>query len=321
MALAVPPIRKLTREEVAAFEKDGVIMVKGLVDKNWLEMIECGIDEALENASIFGLWVSRIKEGYNMDSYLWKHTENIRDLVYYSPFAHWAQQLMSSKEVRFFYDQMFVKEPGVDAPTPWHHDLTFWPIEGNQICSFWVPLDPVTKESSALQYVKGSHKWSKRFRPIDPAKEAIGVDSGLEIAPDINAEIEKYDHVCWDMEPGDVTIFHPLTLHGSSGNKSRKNRRRALALRWLGDDVVYAPESTPIAALPYKHNCKLGEKVQGSLFPRILPSHISEERAVRSSGVESQLSLNTVKIMARSIVSAARLKLKGFDKESLKETW
>lgn len=320
MAVAASPIRKLTSEELEAYERDGVIMVKGLVDKNWLELIENGIDEALSQASMYGKYVSRVADGYNMDSYLWKHTDSIRDLIYYSPFAYWAQQLMQSKEVRFFYDQMFVKEPGVDAPTPWHQDLSFWPLAGNQICSFWIPLDNVTQESSALQYVKGSHKWSARYRPIAPGADPIGVDSELDVAPDIHAEIEKYDHVCWDMEPGDVTIFHPLTLHGSSGNKTRKQRRRALALRWLGDDIVYAPENTPIP-LTYKYKGKAGEPTQGPLFPRILPTHIPEERAHRAKGVESQFHLGAIKGLMKSKMSAAKLKLKGFDQKEIKETW
>ncbi|BFM18498.1 phytanoyl-CoA dioxygenase family protein [Maricurvus nonylphenolicus] len=320
MAVAASPIRKLTQEELDAYERDGVIMVKGLVDKNWLEMIENGINEALNNASLYGRYVSRIADGYNMDSYLWKHTESIRDLIYYSPFAYWAQQLMGSEEVRFFYDQMFVKEPGVDAPTPWHQDLSFWPLKGNQICSFWIPLDNVTQENSALQYVKGSHKWSARYRPVSPGADPIGMDSDLEVAPDIHAEIEKYDHVCWDMEPGDVTMFHPLTLHGSSGNKTRKHRRRALALRWVGDDVVYAPENTAIP-LPYKYNGQAGKQVSGPLFPRILPSHVPTERAHRAKGVESQFHLGSLKTLLKSRVSAAKLKLKGVNKEAFKETW
>ncbi|MEM9728143.1 MAG: phytanoyl-CoA dioxygenase family protein [Myxococcota bacterium] len=319
MALATRPTRDITAEEIEAYDRDGVVMIKGLVDPNWLELIEAGIDEALNSASLYGRYVSRIADGYNMDSYLWKHTDAIRDLVYYSPFAYWAQQLMQSEEVRFFYDQMFVKEPGVDAPTPWHQDLSFWPLGGEQICSFWVPLDPVTQESSGLQYVKGSHRWGKRFRPISPGRDPLGVDSDLAIPPDVHAEPEKYDHACWDMEPGDVTVFHPLTLHGSSGNKTRKQRRRALALRWLGDDVVHAPENTRIP-IPYRYACNPGHKVEGPLFPRILPSHVPEERAVRSKGVESQL-LATIKPVVQSAVSSVKLKLKRFDEDSLRETW
>ncbi len=36
-------------------------------------------------------------------------------------------------------------------PAPWHHDLTFGPLEGSQLCSIWMPLDPVTTETRGLE--------------------------------------------------------------------------------------------------------------------------------------------------------------------------
>ncbi len=320
MSLAAVPTRKLTAEELDAYERDGVVMVKGLLDKNWLNMIEHGVEQALNKSSIFGRITSRKTPGYNMDIYLWKRIDVLRDLVYYSPFAHWAQQLMDSKEVRFFYDQMFVKEPGVDAPTPWHQDLAFWPMKGNQICSFWIPLDPVNRESSGLQYVKGSHKWPQRFRPDSPDHAAIGLGVDLELAPDIHAHPDKYDVVDWEMEPGDVLMFHPLTLHGSSGNKTRKQKRRALALRWVGDDVTHSPDSSPIP-IPYKYKNVDGSQFAGPLFPRILPNHIETERMERSKGIESQINAGFVKSGIKNLVTATKLKLSGFDEKSVKQTW
>ena len=38
------------------------------------------------------------------------------------------------------------------------------------------------------------------------------------------------------MEPGDVVFFHFRTVHGARGN-AQKSRRRALSLRWVGDDA------------------------------------------------------------------------------------
>jgi hypothetical protein len=39
--------------------------------------------------------------------------------------------------------------------------------------------------------------------------------------------------------PGDVVAFHFRTLHDAPGNSSTA-RRRAVSLRWLGDDAVFA---------------------------------------------------------------------------------
>ena len=313
------PHRLLTDEEIQRFRDDGVIMIKNAIDPNWMELIEAGIEKASANSSLVGKFMSRKVKGYQMDIFLWKRIDELRDAIYYGPFARWAQQLMGSQEVRFFYDQMFIKEPGTDAPTPWHQDLSFWPIRGEQICSFWIPCDPVTRESSGLMYVKGSHKWPQRFKAISPDYVATLIDENMQDIPDINANPEQYDLLDWDMQPGDILMFHPLTLHGSYGNTSRTRRRRALALRWTGDDVRYAPNAKRMP-IHYKHDSEVGGPLRGAAFPRILPYAVPEERQARSSREYPELHKMAISGLHNSI-AAAKLKLKGIQVEQLKQTW
>ncbi|ERH48818.1 phytanoyl-CoA dioxygenase family protein [Pseudomonas chengduensis] len=319
MSFPAYPARALTDEEIQRYRDDGVIMIKGAIDPNWMALVESGIDAARGNASLVGRFMSRKVEGYQMDIFLWKRIDALRDLVYYGPFARWAQQLMGSQQVRFFYDQMFVKEPGTDAPTPWHQDLSFWPISGEQICSFWIPCDPVNRENSGLLYVKGSHKWPQRFKAISPDYVAAIIDERMDDIPDINAHPERYELLDWDMEPGDILMFHPLTLHGSYGNQSRTRRRRALALRWVGDDVLYAPSAKRMP-IHFEHCSVPGGPLQGAAFPRILPEMDPYERAARARPERP----STSKLLRSSLgnaVAAARLALKPGKTGSLKQTW
>jgi ectoine hydroxylase-related dioxygenase (phytanoyl-CoA dioxygenase family) len=64
----------------------------------------------------------------------------------------------------FYHEHVLVKEPSADIPTPWHHDQAYYPIDGEDVCSIWMPVDPVSEEAT-LRFVKGSHKWSKWFFP------------------------------------------------------------------------------------------------------------------------------------------------------------
>ena len=41
------------------------------------------------------------------------------------------------------------------------------------------------------------------------------------------------------MQPGDLTVHHCRTLHGAAGNASPTMRRRALSVRYCGDDARY----------------------------------------------------------------------------------
>ena len=318
MTFAAKPKRDLTAEEVERFREDGVVLVRDVLEPNWLELIEHGVEQGRQDLSMVGKFMSRGTAGYEMDIFLWKRIDALRDAIYYGPFAHWAQQLMGSEEVRFFYDQMFVKEAGTDAPTPWHQDLSFWPIRGEQICSMWITLDEVSRESSGLMYVKGSHRWPQRFKAISPDYFEPIIDEKMDDIPDINADPDAYDLVEWDMQPGDILMFHPLTLHGSYGNSHRDRRRRAIAFRWIGDDVVYTPSPTRMA-ITFPHDSVEGGPLRGGAFPRIVPTHIPEEGAYR---VQPENPARTVLLRSFGRSLLAKLSRKAaLDKSKLRQTW
>lgn len=319
MSVASFPRRAFTDDELRRYREDGVVVLRNVLEPNWLRLIEMGLEEAQTNMSLTGRFMSRKVQGYGMDIFLWKRVDALRDLVYYGPFARLAQRLMTSQEVRFFYDQMFVKEAGTDVPTPWHQDLSFWPIRGEQICSFWIPLDHVDVQSSGLLYVKGSHKWPGRFKAISPDYVAAIIDESMDEVPDINAEPSKYELLSWDMSPGDVLAFHPLTLHGSYGNTSRTRRRRALALRFTGDDVVYSPSATRMP-IHYRHASVPGGPLRGAAFPRILPEPDARERLARRS-VEHESPAKLLRSLLNNAQSAMRLRLRGTRPEVLRQTW
>ena len=91
--------------------------------------------------------------------------------MFHDAFKAWAirgplvdvahQVLTDADKVMFFYDQIFAKEPGATKRTPWHQDLPFLPVKGDQQIRIWVPFDKVTKDNGAVHYLRGSHKWDK----------------------------------------------------------------------------------------------------------------------------------------------------------------
>jgi ectoine hydroxylase-related dioxygenase (phytanoyl-CoA dioxygenase family) len=132
-----------------------------------------------------------------MTVYMDTTNADFRAFVFESPAALLVNQLLKSNAVRLFYDQLFVQEPGSPVPTPWHHDITFWPIEGKQIVSIWMPLDPVTRASSGVEYSRGSHLWPNRFKTMNDGPRGRTVEIwphlGLEDVPDINAYRNQYE--------------------------------------------------------------------------------------------------------------------------------
>jgi ectoine hydroxylase-related dioxygenase (phytanoyl-CoA dioxygenase family) len=178
---------------------------------------------------------------FHVNSFVSRWDDDFEDFVLHSPGAEIAGQLLDADEIRFFYDQIFVKEPQTASITQWHHDLPFWPVRGEQIVSIWLALTPVTKETSGVQYAAGSHRWNKFYRAITPDEDPR-FTTATEACPDFIANPDPAVRLLsWDMEPGDVLVHHPLTAHGASGNTSSDHRRLAISTRYMGSGVTWDP--------------------------------------------------------------------------------
>ena len=60
-----------------------------------------------------------------------------------SPLPGIVARLLGSERVWLYEDSVLVKEPGTVERTVFHQDLAYFHLEGEQVCTTWVPLDPV----------------------------------------------------------------------------------------------------------------------------------------------------------------------------------
>jgi ectoine hydroxylase-related dioxygenase (phytanoyl-CoA dioxygenase family) len=135
---------------------------------------------------------------------------------------------------------MLTKEPGTRQPTPWHQDQPYYNVEGRQNVSFWIPADPVNREST-LEFVAGSHlgPWLMPRSFMD-AQAKWFPEGTLADLPNIEAARHNFSILGWELQPGDAVCFHMLTLHAAPGVMG-PNRRRVFSVRFLGDDITHAP--------------------------------------------------------------------------------
>jgi ectoine hydroxylase-related dioxygenase (phytanoyl-CoA dioxygenase family) len=87
--------------------------------------------------------------------------------------------------------------------------------------------------------------------------------------PDISGRRGEYDIVHFDTKPGDVVAFHLSIVHYASGNHTA-GRRRAISLRYAGDDATYAVRKRG-PKLPRDPGLKHGDPLGGELFPVAWP--------------------------------------------------
>ena len=281
-------LRELTAGEIAAYDEHGVVVARGLFPDHWLARMAAAVDHAIENPTPYGAGVSMEGELFTGDLFLWKTYDEFRDWIYQSPAALIAAQVLRAKTVRHFYDQLFIKPAGCHVATPWHQDITFWPVdvESRQLCSIWITFDPVARETSGLEFVRGSHRWPQHYKAVTPNYDSYMLDSNFDDPPDIEANRDQYDLYCPDMQAGDCLIFDPHVLHGSTGNYSTDAPRRAFSTRWAGDGVHMDLRHATMPLL-WTHGLASGDLLSGPLFPQVLPRPIEEEGAAREGGPEA----------------------------------
>ena len=261
----------VSNEVVSSFQQDGVVFLRDVFGP-WVE----GVRQAIEQNKANPSWRERTyrpqmgsETEFFQDYCVWSHFSGYRALVVDSPMASIAAQLMGSKTARIFHDHVLVKEPGSTVVTPWHHDQPYYIVDGEQSVSFWVPLDPITRERS-IEYVATSHQWGKSFKPkrfdgTDLYPNDIG-----ETVPDIDAIRKELDIHGWKMQPGDAVAFNFRTLHGAPANTSTM-RRRVTSIRWVGDDARFVKR--PAKTSPYFPDLEYedGAPFSGEQFPILYP--------------------------------------------------
>ena len=293
---------RLTKAQIDEFQATGAICLRQVLDDAWVEKVATGINKNLENPSQYSEKLANLESnsssvdsgGYYFNDYCnWKSIPEFVDYVYNSPAASIAGQLTGSSYVAMYHEHVLVKSAGSSRETPWHVDQSYYPIDGTQVCSIWMPIDPIGLEST-IQFVEGSHLWPEWFRPRKFATtlnyETIAPENDNRTWADVPSAQELVTRariLQWAVEPGDCIVFHMKTLHGAPGNLSKLNQRRILSTRWLGkhsarpilitdndkkinfcvgDDAVIA--SRPwIVSPPIYGGLKVGDKAVSAEFP------------------------------------------------------
>lgn len=260
----------ITEAQIETFQRDGVVMLPGIFT-DWVDVIREGIDRNIANPSEYAS-ENAVTKGRFFDDYCnWQRIPEFEKVVRESPAAELAARIMRSKTAQIFHDHVLVKEPGTPKPTPWHQDSPYYFVEGKQTVSIWMPLDPV--KDATLQFIAGSHKWDKVIRPVSWADNSDFYDNKQEWMPVPDPEANPDENVVleWQMEPGDAVLFDFNTAHGARGNLL-PNRRRALSLRWVGDDAHYV-ERPGRTSPPFPgHKMKPGQVLREDWFPVIWPN-------------------------------------------------
>lgn len=136
-------------------------------------------------------------------------------------------------DIMIYSAEFFIKEPRTTHIVSMHQDLTYWGLGAiDGLVTAWMALSPATPQSGCMDFVRGSHK-----NPILPHEDTFAEDNLLSRGQEIQVDVAPEDRVPIALQPGEISLHHGLTIHGSGPNAS-DDRRIGLVYRFIRPDIT-----------------------------------------------------------------------------------
>lgn len=111
-----------TPDIVEAYQRDGAVCLRGLLNREELATLTRGIEANLASPSPRSIVASRPDDpGFFIEDFCnWQHNPDYRSIACSPYLAHVAGKLMKSRTVSLYHDHMLTKQPSTTTRTPWH---------------------------------------------------------------------------------------------------------------------------------------------------------------------------------------------------------
>ncbi len=190
---------------------------------------------------------------------IWEASEAYRRLVDHTTIVQQVAQLLGSRGVAMWHDQIQYKPAQLGGVNMWHQDWPYWPImDAPTALTAWIALDDAGEDNGCMSMVPGSHLVGNTIRFLEsiPSFDAMptafqGKDIQVKLCP---------------VAAGEVHFHHSLTWHGSHANRSGRPRR-AIALHYMADTTAYVAANHHLMK-PFVDS-RDGEPIRGAHFPRV----------------------------------------------------
>jgi ectoine hydroxylase-related dioxygenase (phytanoyl-CoA dioxygenase family) len=244
---------QISAEDIAAYQRDGAVLLKGVLDRTQLELLEKGVEEVFNNlGKRYTSIGSPTQPGKTVvREYVSQDSPSLRSLIDSGIVGEIGATLMQTSSAQLVLDQVFYKTRGPILPTPWHQDTPFLRVRGQELIRLWFPCD-YSPRAITVQVVRGSHRWNVVYNTLaEQPNNTMVVESGTQAArsgvgdpelpplPDVARYRDSFDILSWDVEPGDVLAFQGNMLHGTDGHPGHDRPRRAFAVLLGGPNLRY----------------------------------------------------------------------------------
>lgn len=278
----------VTAAQIDQYAREGCTRVEGVFDAAWVARLLDAvqhISQQFERGDTPALVAQSPTQnppsvhhtgagGVQLRNCMYAH-QALLDWLTTSLAAETVATLMGATSARFWMDASFIKHgDDPDSATPWHNDVCTFPFTGNHLPSLWVALTDVGLDNAPLLTLAGSnhdpHRYHSPFSRQDIT--LAGYRPWAELLA--RTEADDADIRVWEARAGDIVLIHPKTIHASLPRaKGAAGNRVALTTRWIGSDVVWAPDALSAAIPRLSDNSAMipGQPPPESLFPKLWP--------------------------------------------------
>jgi ectoine hydroxylase-related dioxygenase (phytanoyl-CoA dioxygenase family) len=136
-------------------------------------------------------------------------------------------------DIMIYSAEFFIKEPQTTQIVSMHQDLTYWGLGAiDGLVTAWLALSPATQASGCMDFVRASHK-----NAILEHEDTYSKDNLLSRGQEVKVDVAPEDRVNIQLQPGEMSLHHGLTIHGSGPNSSG-DRRIGLVIRYIRPDMA-----------------------------------------------------------------------------------
>ncbi len=264
-------VEELRGEQVAAFDRDGFLVVEeGLVSAPALDALRERYERLFHGDYETGIKPDEVNwvPGRDPDDRTrqicngWRADNVVAAQVLSERTARLTAQLARYRGVRILQDNVLWKPPGAKA-IGFHQDGSYadYLVPGEMV-TCWVSLHDTTADGGPIAYVRGSHRWPKS----PPARSQFHApDDWLSAAREAAPAGDELDVVPVVVKAGGGSFHHGLTWHGSEPNRTASVARMALVSHLIPAEARFHESNVDLVYSRYRRRGDLG--LDESFFP------------------------------------------------------
>jgi ectoine hydroxylase-related dioxygenase (phytanoyl-CoA dioxygenase family) len=269
-----PETYAITEEQIRTLERDGVVLIKGVFDEDWVEYLREATAYQVSNPHFWAIAGTASKLYDYIQRNVWQTNKAFASFYYHSAVGDVLRQCGRTDEIRLSTDLLMVNP---NKGFKWHQDNQNGPITPQEGVRFWITMDETPKDYGAPVYLKGSH----RNDAVDP--QAVFIDINQEGLGEY-----KNERLEFRTQPGDMLVWHPRTIHKIDGPADGvwTSYRRVLGGTVAKGGTKYTDKRGTGGVLSDlgHHGMVEGDVLKSSFFPVIYPNFDKQEARERDQG-------------------------------------